>query len=172
MQIYLSFLHEYLASFLKQVGVNFGNDRLSIVSCRIRIDRMAIVRCRFVFLGFDWFRSDSIVTYPFELAWWQYIYCARAQLIPKLIKFSPSYQCPVQKETYRCRQEKLSSWCFYSEKRGKFHKIWRVAVVTISIVFPSFKAFTRCDKNMRHAIKSRCVNEFICPTCDCCMSHK
>ena len=40
---YICFLHEYLASFLKQDGVNFGKNQI------------AIVRCRFIFLSFDWF---------------------------------------------------------------------------------------------------------------------
>ena len=30
-------------------------------------------------------------------------------------------------------------------------------------------AFTRCDKNMRRATQSSCVNGIICGTCDCCM---
>ena len=56
------FFHERLTSFFKQDGVNFDNDRPSVVSCRIRFDRMAIVRCRSIFLGFDWLRRHSFVT--------------------------------------------------------------------------------------------------------------
>ena len=33
-----------------------------VVSCRIRFDRMAIIRCRFIFLVFDWLQKHSIVT--------------------------------------------------------------------------------------------------------------
>ena len=61
-QISNCFLHECLTSFLKQDAVNFGNDRLSVVStCRIRFDRIAIVRRRLIFLGFDWLRKHYIV---------------------------------------------------------------------------------------------------------------
>ena len=31
---YICFLDEYVASFLKQDGVNFGKNRLPVVSCR------------------------------------------------------------------------------------------------------------------------------------------
>ena len=42
---------------MKQDGVNFGKDRLSVVSCRIALIGWQLhVRCRFVFLGIDWFR--------------------------------------------------------------------------------------------------------------------
>ena len=61
-QISNCFLHECLASFLKQDGVNFGNDRLmSVVSRHIRFDWMAFVHCRLTFLGFDWFQRHSIL---------------------------------------------------------------------------------------------------------------
>ena len=47
---YICFLHEYLASFLKQDGVNFGKNWLSVV------------RCPFIFLGFDWFQLLLLLT--------------------------------------------------------------------------------------------------------------
>ena len=55
-QISNCFLHECLASFLKQDGVNFGKDRSVSRQLSYRIDRVAIVRCRFIFLRIDWFR--------------------------------------------------------------------------------------------------------------------
>ena len=56
-----SFVNVSLLSWNKMAS-NFGNDRLSLVSCRIRFHRMAIVGSRFIFLGFDWLRRHSIVT--------------------------------------------------------------------------------------------------------------
>ena len=53
---YICFLHEYLASFLKQDGVNFGKNRLSVVSCRTALIGRQSYVVRFIFLGFDWFQ--------------------------------------------------------------------------------------------------------------------